>query len=238
MGVNPTQTMLLLTYTPRADADERGYERWLREVDNPFFNGVDGIVLYTNWKVAAVKAGEIRFTHFDTMFVEGVDVFDRPQVQRFADGWVEQWGVDPDAGHTAVNYQVLVTEVIAEPADGRRTDWCLLLPNTPRADARERGYDQWLREVDNPFFNGLEPVASYTNFAVREARVGTVEFSDFDIFHVDGPDGFERVVTGEALEFASAWSRDWGSQSDVEDPTAGVNYSACVAKAIASPERR
>ena len=43
--------MLVVTYTPRADSASRGYEQWLRDVDNPFFSAQPGIVLYENWKV-------------------------------------------------------------------------------------------------------------------------------------------------------------------------------------------
>lgn len=32
--------LILLVYTPREDSNARGYEAWLQEIDNPFFNEV------------------------------------------------------------------------------------------------------------------------------------------------------------------------------------------------------
>ena len=43
-STSPSQVMCLLTYTPRADSASRGYDDWLRSIDNPFFNGIPGIV--------------------------------------------------------------------------------------------------------------------------------------------------------------------------------------------------
>ncbi len=49
--IGPYDAMSLITYTPRADSNDRGYEQWLIDVDNPFFNGSPVCVRYTNWKV-------------------------------------------------------------------------------------------------------------------------------------------------------------------------------------------
>lgn len=62
-----SDAMVFLPYTPRADADARGYDDWLREVDNPFFNAVPGIVHYSNWKVVGL-AKTAAFSHFDFMY--------------------------------------------------------------------------------------------------------------------------------------------------------------------------
>ena len=43
--------MILITYNVREGAEADGYEQWLRDIDNPFFNSVPGIRHYTNWKV-------------------------------------------------------------------------------------------------------------------------------------------------------------------------------------------
>lgn len=238
--MNPTRTMLLLTYTPRADSEGRGYEDWLREVDNPFFNSQPGIAHYTNWKIVDERAGSFPFRYFDTMFIESEAAFEAPEVRKFADGWVELWGIDPSAGHAAVNYQVLKTEIVAAPSSGgQRTDTCLFLPNTPRDDARERDYDQWLRKVDNPFFNGRPQVRGYTNWRVVEPKIGTVEYTDFDLVYVDGRDGFEQVFLEdpEAREFAGAWVRKWGRDPNETALAAGVNFRAAVAEVVASPDR-
>lgn len=96
--------MVLLPYTPRPDADARGYDDWLREVDNPFFNAVPGIVHYSNWKVSGPVAG---FSHFDFMFLDpslADGVWSNPAVVDFAAGWTRQWGTAPDAADLSVNY--------------------------------------------------------------------------------------------------------------------------------------
>ena len=37
----------------REDSNARGYEAWLQEIDNPFFNDIPGIRHYTNWKTTS-----------------------------------------------------------------------------------------------------------------------------------------------------------------------------------------
>jgi len=243
MPMNPSQSMLLLTYTPRADAASRGYDDWLRTVDNPFFNSQPGILRYTNWKIVDRRAGEIPFDYFDTMFIDPELGFEgifgaNEAVQRFADGWVELWGIDAAAGHAAVNYQTVATEVIAQPQGGRRTQRCLFLPNTPREDARERGYEDWLRTVDNPFFNSQPGIAGYTNFKVLEAKIGAVEFTDFDLVYIDEDRAFEDIFVRnpQAAEFAQGWVAQWGRAPEAQDMLDGVNFCACVAEVVAAPD--
>jgi hypothetical protein len=161
------------------------------------------------------------------------------EVQKFADGWVELWGIDPSVGHAAVNYQTLATELIAAPASGgRRTRRSLFLPNTPRSDARARGYEDWLRTVDNPFFNSQPGIAGYSNFKVVEAKCGSVEYSDFDLVYIDEDKSFEDIFIGnaEAQQFARDWVTQWGQAPDDPDLASGVNFRACVAEVVASPD--
>jgi hypothetical protein len=105
----PTDTMFLLPYTPRADADARGYDEWIQSIDNPFFNSVDGISHYSNWKVRDVLVGSVPFTHFDFMFVDRerqAKIWSNEAVAAFANGWTEKWGVDPGNADLSVNYHV------------------------------------------------------------------------------------------------------------------------------------
>lgn len=120
MSHAPTDTMFFLPYTPRADSNDRGYEEWLRAVDNPFFNGVDGIEHYSNWKVASVLKGNIDFTHFDFMFVDRVKepgIWTTPRVAEFAAGWTTSWGRDPDNADLSVNYHVYQLNHAAGPIE-------------------------------------------------------------------------------------------------------------------------
>lgn len=102
--------MLFLPYTPRADSDERGYDEWLRSVDNPFFNSRPGIQHYSNWKVASGNAG---FTHFDILHIKPGfgpdDIWADAPLAAFAADWVRLWGVDP-SGDPALNYHCHIAE--------------------------------------------------------------------------------------------------------------------------------
>lgn len=238
--MNPSQTMLLLTYTPRADSNDRGYEEWLREVDNPFFNSIPGIVHYANWKIVGTKVGSVPFTHFDFMHIESLDALEKvwgnARVKEFAAGWTEKWAIHPDATDMSVNYQVCLCSEVASPAvAGARTNTLLLLPYTPRADAQSRRYDEWLRNVDNPFLNAQSEIVHYTNWRIREAVLGRVEYTDFDAMYVDSEDAFDCLLANpEAGEHITAWIKKWGARPD--DTDIAENFTVAVAKLIASPD--
>jgi hypothetical protein len=103
--IQNTDLMVFLPYTPRPDSASRGYEAWLVETDNPFFNSVPGILHYSNWRVTNPPAGH--FTHFDFMYLDPAtadSVWTNPDVIAFASGWTEQWGIDPKAADLSVNY--------------------------------------------------------------------------------------------------------------------------------------
>lgn len=100
-----TDLMVFLPYTPRSDSDARGYDQWLRDVDNPFFNAVPGILHYSNWRVNAPTPGQM--SHFDFMYLDPAladSVWANPDVIAFAGLWTEQWGSDPKAADLSVNY--------------------------------------------------------------------------------------------------------------------------------------
>ncbi|QGN53977.1 hypothetical protein [Novosphingobium sp. Gsoil 351] len=113
--------VLLLTYTPRSDVDLDAYHSWLREVDNPFFNGRPAVHRYVNYRVTGAVLGSERFTHFDLLEIEGSGgagaVFGDPEIARFARDWVRLWGADPDpdSPDQSVNYHVLECEAVAWP---------------------------------------------------------------------------------------------------------------------------
>lgn len=113
--------VLLLTYTPRWGVDLDAYHRWLREVDNPFFNGRPVVRRYVNYRVVAPVLGDERFSHFDLLEIEGdgdaQSVFGDAEIDAFARQWVRLWGElpDPDASDQSVNYRVLLCEAVAAP---------------------------------------------------------------------------------------------------------------------------
>lgn len=119
---NAKKTMLLLTYTPRADVSLDKYHQWLRDVDNPFFNSRPAVRHYTNWRVVEAKVGVQTFTHFDLLEVDGLDGFEKAfgdeKLVEFARNWVRLWGQvqDPDLPDQSVNYQVFLCDQVAAPA--------------------------------------------------------------------------------------------------------------------------
>ncbi|MDX2224767.1 MAG: hypothetical protein SFV21_18585 [Rhodospirillaceae bacterium] len=114
-----TRDLLLLVYTPREDSNQRGYEDWLRTIDNPFFNGVPGIRHYSNWKVMSPADCAFPYTHFDLMFLADAAAKDRvwsnPEVMTFAQGWTEKWGRYPRATPETMhmNYSVFLCSTVA-----------------------------------------------------------------------------------------------------------------------------
>lgn len=242
-SASPSQVMSLLTYTPRADSAVRGYEDWLRAVDNPFFNGIPGIARYENWKVHSTILGSFPFTYFDLMYIESREaiqqVWTNPDLLEFAADWTRQWGIvgDPTVDQ-AVNYHVVICEEVAGPKDGRRSEWCMFFPYTRRADADARGYDEYLRTVDNPFFNSdaVPEVISDANWRKTEEVVGSEPFTDFDLMIVDGPDAPQRMFGNpKAAEFVAGYIREWGR---VPDGGPGDNFSGLLGELVASPDKR
>lgn len=239
---SPSQIMCVLQYTPRADSADRGYEQWLRDVDNPFFNGVPGIVRYENWKVHAPLLGTPDYAYFDLMYLDGQAAIERvwsnPTVVEFAAEWTRKWGRVPDpAVDQAVNYRVTICEEIAGPIVPARTEWCLFLPYVPRADAAALGYDQYLREIDNPFFNSavVPEVISDANWRKRTDVVGREWWTDFDLMMIESPEAASGLFANpRAAEFMAGFVKQWGR---VPDGTAAENFSGVLAQLVAGPGR-
>jgi hypothetical protein len=117
-----TRQTLLLTYTPRTGVDLEAYHGWLRDVDNPFFNGRPVVHRYVNYRVVSPVLGSEHFSHFDLLEIEGTggaeSVFGDAEIDAFAREWVRLWGQlpDPDAPDQSVNYRVMLCETVAAPA--------------------------------------------------------------------------------------------------------------------------
>ena len=140
--------MLLLPYTPREDSAARGYETWLRDVDNPFFNSVPGIAHYTNWRVLIPHVA-VPYTHFDFLGLEkpGADavgeVWGNKDLAEFAAGWSTSWGRYPDANaeEMPANYHVYRCELVdGEMPAGERIVYA---PCHARPDPLPEGYALW-----------------------------------------------------------------------------------------------
>jgi hypothetical protein len=102
------------------------------------------------------------------------------------------------------------------------TDIMVFLPYTPRADSDARGYDQWLREVDAPFFNSVPGILHYSNWKVTNPAPGA--FTHFDFMYLD-PALADAVWTNQAvIEFAGGWTEKWGIDPQAADLS--VNYNS------------
>ena len=86
---------IFLAYTLPETAMERGYEPWLRAVDNPFFNAIPGIHHYANWKLAPAPEG-LGWTHYDFLALQSEADLERvwfnPDLDAFRSGWIAKWG--------------------------------------------------------------------------------------------------------------------------------------------------
>jgi hypothetical protein len=101
----------------------------------------------------------------------------------------------------------------------------LFLPYTPRPDADALRYDDWLRAVDNPFFNSVPGIAHYSNWKLSAQISGSIPFTHFDFLMLDAP--FEAVWGNERLgTFAAGWTPKWGRDPDNAD--LAVNYHVYV----------
>jgi hypothetical protein len=88
--------VLYVVYTPGPEAEAKGYEPWLVEIDNPFFNAIPGMHHYANWKLDRVLAGEPPYAWFDFQgLAKEADlerVWFNPDLDRFRIEWVRLWG--------------------------------------------------------------------------------------------------------------------------------------------------
>lgn len=98
--------MLLITYSVRPGSVERGYEAWLREVDNPFFNAARGFAHYGNWKVVGGANVFTPHVYFDFVGMNDRDSFDAvwngAEVNEFRREWRRLWNVETPGPAAAI----------------------------------------------------------------------------------------------------------------------------------------
>lgn len=89
--------VIFIVYTPGPGAESRGYARWLREVDNPFFNAIPGVRHYANWKIEQIIGGAPpEYDYFDFQGLTRAEdlepVWFNADLDRFRREWVRLWG--------------------------------------------------------------------------------------------------------------------------------------------------
>ena len=109
-------SVLLIVYTPGPGAEAGGYEPWLQDVDNPFFNAIPGVHHYANWKIERVLHGSAPgYGYFDFQgLVDGSDlerVWFNPDLDHFRTEWIRKWGYSAGPPHPAQSYAFLMQPV-------------------------------------------------------------------------------------------------------------------------------
>ena len=134
---------LVLTYSPRDRAEEEGYADWIRRVDNPFFNGVPGIVHYTNWRIVEGMA-KVPYGYFDILALEDSASFDSvwlsDDVRAFTAVWRDKWGAEPGTDSDRNSHVYLCERVSRGGAEW--TDKVLFAPGATAAQAGN-GFEEW-----------------------------------------------------------------------------------------------
>ncbi len=105
----------MLTYTPRESVNLTDYEKWLVEVDNPFFNSINEVAHYSNWKILS-KSSLINFKYFDFLCFNSIDDFkitwNSKELQFFTKEWRRLWGKAPNSKKLYLNARVFLLEKI------------------------------------------------------------------------------------------------------------------------------
>ncbi len=178
-------TMVFLSYTLPDDALARGYEKWLREIDNPFFNAIPGMGLYENWKNVVMRPPSLPFQHFDFLHPRRAEDLERvwfnKELDAFRQGWIKKWGYGT-SGTTptpASAYGWLAHKTSAPAA--QRGPWCVIAGDAPAEAGGERWQiDEAMRKHyaigfapsgepwRNPLVSGQGP--GFRHFAVHYAR--------------------------------------------------------------------
>lgn len=110
----------------------------------------------------------------------------------------------------------------------------ILLTYDVHADVDRDEYEQWLRDVDNPFFNSQPGIKEYVNWKVSRSTVGDIGFPYFDLIVLDDGAKFEDIFLNnpDIAEFAGNWVKRWGVKPD-GDPV--ENYKGGMAHTVATP---
>lgn len=92
----------------------------------------------------------------------------------------------------------------------------VVLTYSPRDGAEHDGYSDWIRRVDNPFFNTVPGIVRYTNWRIVEGG-GGVPYGYFDILGLHDLASFEQVWLSEKVRaFTAGWRDKWGADPSTD----------------------
>ena len=178
-----SRDLMLLVYTPREDSNQRGYEEWLQTIDNPFFNKIDGIKHYVNWRVSSISDCAFPYTHFDTMFLDNSDskdkVWGNTDLANFAQGWTEQWGRYPKA--TAEEMQSNYSVYLCSHLSG----------------------DKYVKSENVAFMpanQAITPSEKIQTYEVSEAIVGDIRFKNFGLSFLENSNDYNWAASNRPSE--------------------------------------
>lgn len=88
----------------------------------------------------------------------------------------------------------------------------LVLTYSPREGAEDDGYADWVRRVDNPFFNAVPGIVRYSNWRIIKGRCD-LPYAYFDILVLQDLMSFDRVWLGDEVRaFRAEWRDKWGAE--------------------------
>lgn len=162
---------IFIAYTLPPDAEARGYDDWLRRVDNPFFNSIPGVHQYTNWKITSLDRGTVNgWTHFDFLGLISRDDMDRvwfsPQLTEFRANWVKEWGPPVGNASEVFSHTYLLeagSAVPHLPSDSVTVSFGTGTPPQPDASLTlsHTMRKHWVRDVADRSGHWLIPAAEY-----------------------------------------------------------------------------
>lgn len=102
----------------------------------------------------------------------------------------------------------------------------IFIAYTVPADAEARGYSQWLRDVDMPFFNAIPGTGHYANWRVGDVLKGQPRPWDyFDFQGLNSEADLDRVWFDPGLDdFRKNWLKLWGYGAGEAPPVLRHSY--------------
>ena len=189
-AIGSYDAMSLILYTPRADSNDRGYEQWLIDVDNPFFNNSEVCVRYTNWKVVDDAGVNFGFSHFDFFGMDDRDSGDKvwsdEKLSEFRVGWRKLWGAAESLDPTANSIVNLCERTGAPQAEAR---FVIVVPTEDASATGPEGCETW--NTYNDYRGDIVLPAFHLKY--------TDDPADFEAFRQAHADGGPAALLGELI---------------------------------------
>ncbi len=115
-------------------------------------------------------------------------------------------------------------------------DALMLVTYRLRPDADEAEYEDWLRRIDNPFFNSSPLAERYVNWKISGGAQAFAPNTYFDLWDMSSADRFGLLRSDPALNsFRADWHRLWGLADERQE---GHMQGLLLERAVAAPQAR